>query len=345
MQSISQNHTDALKTFVIKCKQRMAVVRHLPEFSHNKTAINYESIFTFTTFADRARNDANNRMREPLISAIINGDVPQEYQHSIVWRKFTQRLLGFLRDLFSELSVPSPSKYTCKIMAGRNHNYDFLVTATFPGGNPPVSKKVEFKFNAKRITGCPQFLSVSSKANTTYAEYFYDNCVGQITELYGIASAISRADYLKSVHQTNYSKHEWFKTIYKLEIEGDEKHKMKKHIVDTSIHTYLTEHYLVDVDNVEQAIEFWNNKFRETQGDKVYMLYCPTEKRFYRDEITESELTISAEHMGIQLGRANNVHTLVFYTGPDRDTSIKLLLRWRNHAGVLNPAWQISIHR
>lgn len=344
MQSISQHHADAIKAFQIKCKQRMAIIRQLPPFSHSKMELDYKSIFTFSSFADRARNDANNRTREPLISAVINGAVPQGYQYSIVWRKFTQRLMEFLSNLFST-NQHTPTGYTCRIMAGRNHNYDFLVTATYSGGIPPVSKKVEFKFNARRITGCPQFLSVSSKANTTYAEYFYDNCVERITTLYGINTAISRNDYLKTVHQTNYLKHEWFNTIYQLENEGDEKHKEKKRIVDDSIHTYLTDHYLADVDNLEEAIQFWNNKFRETQGDKIYMLYCPTEKKFYRDEITNRELTISAEHMGIQMGRANNVHTLVFYTGENGNTSIKLLLRWRNHAGVLNPAWQISIHR
>jgi hypothetical protein len=75
------------------------------------------------------------------------------------------------------------------------------------------------------------------------------------------------------------------------------------------------------------------------------MLYCPKEKKFYRDDITPEELTISEEHMGIQVGKNGNVHTLIFYTGEDKTTSINLLLRWRNHAGILNPAWQISINR
>jgi hypothetical protein len=332
-----------LKKFQALCRERMAIVRGITPFSHNGAILQYTDIFTFSSFAGRDMNDANNRKREPIISAIINGTVPSEYQYSIVWRNFTERLLEFVDNLFLEEELSQPHRTTCKIMAGRNHNYDFLITKETNGTKS--SKKVEFKFNSKKITGCPQFLSVSSKVNTSYAEYFYDNCVERLTELYGLDEKIDRSTYLKSVHQTNYSKHKWFSSLYNLECEGDEKHKMKKRIVDESIHTYLTEHYFTECDSMEELIGFWNTKFRDTQGEKIYMLYCPKEKRFYRDEITSNELTISAEHMGIQSGKSDNVHTLVFYTGEDRATSIKLLLRWRNHSGILNPAWQISIHR
>lgn len=339
-------HQKALTNFQRICKERMENIRMLPSFLHGDMYLRYEDIFTYTSFQGREMNDANNRKREPIISAIINHSVPPEYQYSIVWRNFTERLLEFVDNLFleEELSHLQPHRTICKIMAGRNNNYDFLITKESPNGIKK-SKKVEFKFNAKKITGCPQFLSVSSKVNTSYAEYFYDNCVERITELYGLDEMIDRSSYLKSVHQTNYSKNKWFSSIYNLEQEGDEKHKMKKRIVDESIHTYLTEHYFAETDSMESLISFWNKKFIETQGDKIYMLYCPKEKKFYRDEITEKELTISADHMGLQTGKNDNVHTLVFYTGEDRNTSIKLLLRWRNHAGVLNPAWQISIHR
>lgn len=336
--------SNALTIFQHKCRERMSRVRRLPPFSHNKGVISYEDIFAYSSFAGREKNDANNKQRELIISAIINQEVPQEYQYSIVWRNFTQGLLGFVDKLFLEEPHSPITSISCKTMAGRNHNYDFLITAEFSNG-AKESKKVEFKFNAKRITGCPQFLSVSSKVNTSYAEYFYDNCVNQITELYGVTDTISRSVYLKSVHQTNYKKHNWFNSLYTQECEGDEKYKMKKTIVDNSIHEYLTEHYFVETNSMAELIEFWNTKFRDTQGDKIYMLYCPKEKKFYKDAITTEELTISEECMGIQTGREGNVNTLVFYTGKDRTTSIKLLLRWRNHAGVLNPAWQISIHR
>lgn len=336
--------SNSLTRFQNICRNRMATVQSFPSFYHNGLSINYSSIFSYKNFTGRNMNDFNNKTRETIISAIINKIVPVEYNYSIVWKNFTDNLLGFVDNLFSEGDSLGHTSYECRIMAGRNNNYDFLITSTNPEG-VQLSKKIEFKFNSTKITGCPQFLSLSSKVNTLYAEYFYDNCVKEITELYGISEAIDKRIYLNHVHQTNYERHAWFSQLYDLECEGDEKHTMKKKIVDKSIHNYLTEEFLNNEEVLEKSIEYWNKKFMDTQGDKIYMLYCPKEKKFYKDEITKDELTIYSEHMGIQTGKSQNIHTLVFYTGENRTTSIKLLLRWRNHAGVLNPAWQISIHR
>ena len=37
------------------------------------------------------------------------------------------------------------------------------------------------------------------------------------------------------------------------------------------------------------------------------------------------------------------INTIVCST--KSDTKVNMLLRWRNHAGILNPAWQISLKR
>ena len=77
---------------------------------------------------------------------------------------------------------------------------------------------------------------MSSKFNTDYAEYFYDNYIDQISKLYETDIKISRDEYLKSVFQTSYKKHKWFQYIY----ENEEKHiDEKKQFVNQSINDYL----------------------------------------------------------------------------------------------------------
>jgi hypothetical protein len=340
---LTQQQTNAIKLFQRYCRERMSRIRTLPAFTHNRQQLQYNSIFTFLPTSDRDQNDANNKIRESLISAVINKQIPQEYYYSIIWKSFIDKLFHYLEQVF-RCPHSGTYSYSCKIMAGRNYNYDFSVTATNRSTRIEETKKIEFKFNAKQISNCPQFFSVSSKANPTvsYAEHFYNTCVPIITQMYELQN-IDKTAYIKCVHQTNYNKHPWFETLYQTENSDPEKMKRKKELVDNSIHTFLLDRYLQT--DVEQEIKMWNKRFQESQGGKIYMLYCAKEKRFYIDEITEDELNIDLNNMTLGVGKSNNVHTLVFHTGEDRSTKIGFLLRWRNHAGILNPAWQISLTR
>ena len=63
-------------------------------------------------------------------------------------------------------------------------------------------------------------------------------------------------------------------------------------------------------------------------------MYCDGE--FYKDTINIDELTVTK----IEKITKN---TLVLQT--NSTSKINMLLRWKNHAGILFPAWQISITR
>lgn len=327
-------------------KERLNYVKELIPFTVYNQHINYSSIFAFKTTSNRDQNDANNKIRETIIAAVINNQIPESYYYSIIWYNFKQRLINFIISLFP-LDETIKSTYHCKIMAGRRYNYDFLVSQNDSHGNQ-IQKKVEFKFNSCGVTDCPQFLSLSTKSNDTqptfpsYAEYFYDNYVELITQLYSLPP-IERNHYLKLVHQTNYDRHSWFKQLY---LRENEHIKEKKKLVDESIHKYILEFY---IPNIEELVQPLKQKFLNTQSGKIYMLYIPKDKEFIKDEITQDELNIYAENITIQTGNSDNIHTVVFHTskepGTPDTTEIKMLLRWRNHAGILNPAWQIAIRR
>jgi hypothetical protein len=73
-----------------------------------------------------------------------------------------------------------------------------------------------------------------------------------------------------------------------------------------------------------------------SQKDKHYLLWDT--QTFHTDRLSDEDLTLSefvAEHR-------NKKNTLVVAS----DTmTYRCLLRWRNHKGILKPAWQISVKR
>jgi hypothetical protein len=173
----------------------------------------------------------------------------------------------------------------------------------------------------------PQFLSISANKfikSIDYAEYFYNNYISQLAKLIDI-DIPNKKDYLKSIYSNDYSKLPIFEKLKENELSIMEK---KKEIVSLSIKKYLTDIIELDIDNM-------NKTFIEKQLNKDYILYY--KDKFYSDKIRKEELEI----IGIEKIKNNN--TLVLNT--NSNTKILMLLRWKNHIGILYPAWQISIIR
>ena len=322
------------------CQTRLSELKNIPHFKIGSITIKYESICAFTSISTRKDNDSANKVRENVLWFVINNLENNPYGSSIVWSRFIHRVKSALVQIFEDTGANQVG-YTCTLAAGRTNNYDFLIHRIDPSTlSNDSSKRIEFKFNTGKVTESPQFLSLSSKLNTSYAEFFYDSYVDRITDLYTLPR-IDRSTYLSLVHTTTYLSHPWFKTIYDNESVDLNKKQLKKQLVDESIHIYLTTHYIPLL--TPEVIANWNEKLATTQQDKTYMLYDVSKKIFIIDYISPMELTISKSTMTTRVNKSNHVHTLVFFT--HKSTSIHMLLRWRNHAGVLNPAWQISIRR
>ena len=304
----------------------------------NKTRHNIDlsSIKLFQKNLDgKDKNDINNKLRENIIKKIINTDIPDKYyKYSLQWFTLRENINNFI-DKIVENEKINLGKYRsieCKIKAGRKFNYDFDIVYNFKD-NIEVIKKVEFKCGASKIADCPQFISLSSKFNTKYAEYFYDNYIDQISKLYGTDIKISKEDYLKNLFQTSYKKHKWFLYIY----ENEEKYiEEKKELVNKSIDEYLNS--IKDTINLEQL----TNKLIETQSQKLYMCYDVIKNKIVLDSITDDELTIT-KVKELKKNKEGLVNTIICST--KSKTTINMLLRWRNHSGILNPAWQISLKR
>ena len=284
--------------------------------------LHFTDIDTFYLNKNRSQNDENNNIREYIFYCFTLNKIPSKWNNiSLKW----SRLHQCVNELTMELYKTKSSNISIEIKGGRMYNYDFLTIYK------NITKKLEFKHNVSKISACPQFLSMSSnnfieKNTITYHCFFYDNYISQIAKLYGIVRP-DKDEYILYIHRSKYSNHLFFQTLYDVENVDLNKKKIKKEIVKKSIYEYLK---IVKI-NVPSLV----NKLQETQYNKFFILW--NKKKFIIDKINKNELTI------LNIIEIKNKNTLVFKT--NSNTKIKMLLRWKNHLGVLYPAWQISLTR
>jgi len=284
-------------------------------------------IDTFFTTSTKADNDATNKIREKVLSVLCN--VPQEF---ILHPEFGQRW-RVVRDGFAEalrvIALQKGIQYTStqiKIKGGRGANYDAVVTYISEDNSV---RKIEFKYGSKNICSLPQFLSLQAKFglfSVTYDSFFWEKYLNKYLACdTGITEAKpTRDDYLKKVTGT-VAKTPFFAQLKEREAIAQNE---KNAVVNASITDYLNK-YGKNID-----LKKFFEKVKDTQTDKTYLLW--SDGKFYIDEITEADMS-NMTFRGIKNG---NVLEVV-----SGNTVYGMLLRWRNHKGILNPAWQISMTR
>jgi len=291
-----------------------------------------EDIDHFFSSSDIGDNDRINKIREKVLAHAL---APlQSYLddpvHGARWHSVHEKLKDYLKTHSN--GVPYDS-VTLKLKAGRKFNYDADVLY-YNGTEPALSKKLEFKFGTSNINGLPQILSLQAKVNlfpVTYDQFFYDNYLPAfISADPGLTEALpSRAEYLKQVTKTSYDCHPFFKQAYDRDAVKDEVKAAKDKVVNDSIRAYLEAHGAsIDIAALQQ-------KIRDSQTDKDYCLWH--NEAFHHDQIANPEMS------GLTFGSIENGNLILVRTASA--TVYKLLLRWRNHKGILNPAWQISMKR
>jgi len=276
----------------------------------------------------RAKNDANNKVREEILQALSEGKIPTEfYQDATNGTKWSHIKDGF-HEKIHEICPLEFDSYKMTQKAGRNFNYDFAVDY-FRLGSLVYSAKVEFKFGAKSIGKLPQFYQKNTNWDIingpSYHEYFYDNFLPQILALDPEAPPlIERDDYIRLVMIINSKTLPFFHYLREAkEIESVK----RKALIEKSIADYLKE-YGAEIDLTK-----FGRTIAETQEGKQYLLYDPVSKAFYLDQADFS--TSSLVYGGVV---KNN--TIIINSGKHQ---FGLLLRWKNTNGILNPAWQVSV--
>lgn len=288
-------------------------------------------ITTFFSTSTRNKNDSTNKVRENVLKIICNP--PKEYfdnaEFGNSWRIVYQAWNDSIKKIAEETSVPIYNFTQVKAKGGRKFNYDVDVMYYY-GTTLVANRKVEFKNGGYNISDLPQFLSLQVKIglfNETYDKFWYENFIDKyiacdtcITE-----TKPSLQDYLKNVTSTKYTITPFFAQLKAREPFFQEE---KNAVVNASIADYLTKH------GKELDIKSFSEKVKSTQTDKIYLLWC--NGRFCIDKLTEPEMSDMTYH-SIKNGNVLEVKS--------RNTIYRMLLRWRNHKGILNPAWQISMKR
>jgi hypothetical protein len=214
---------------------------------------------------------------------------------------------------------------------GRSFNYDFEIIY-FNSSNDEIHRaKVEFKHNTSTIDKMPQILSLQDKFGLigamSYSEYYYTHYLDAYLAVIGYTGdKPSLTEYVALVAGTAHEKHPMFGYMRKAE-SGPSKVKCAD-IVKESIHTYLYKYI------VKFKVDDFSNKLIESQKNKYFLLWDL--KQFHVDMLTEKDLQIL--HINIKPSK-KNANTVIALSVK---YEFQLLLRWRNHNGILNPAWQIK---
>jgi hypothetical protein len=189
------------------------------------------------------------------------------------------------------------------------------------------SVKGEFKHNVVSLNALPQYLDVYENRpymDVTYAEYFYENYLQKLCEIVSLEKP-AKDLYLKYVYQNKCDQIDFFT---KLKDSESTYYRQKQELVHESIRTYLELYaHRISLEAVTREIL--------VQKEKTFLLWNLT--TFSADTIQEDELILTH----VERIKNNNTIVLVSKAG----TKHNMLLRWKNHLGVLLPAWSFSLDR
>jgi hypothetical protein len=288
-----------------------------------RTFFGQSTLFT-SAGVGRGTNDANNKAREAILCNLYSSTDPSLQWLRTAWVACLSALCPLSYDSVSVTQV-----------GGRSANYDF--TISFRVGDTVVhSVNAEFKHNASRIDTLPEYFSPAADKPyfpRLYAHAFYDR-LDEICAIYpGLADhKPDREVYLKLVHNNDYNRHPFFRTLYDMEAAGTPAQKQQKQtIVRTSIQDYLQQYASqLDIAQLSQDIQ-------TRQSGKVFILWDLATREFKLDKLSDDEMEIT------HVETIKNGNTLVAMS--KAGTRHNMLLRWKNHLGILYPAWQISLSR
>lgn len=282
--------------------------------------ININDITLFFENNSRKENDSSNSKREDIIFFILSGKIPGEW---LINCKKWYKIYTELNKIMNILTNYRKYKITKK--GGRKSNHDFELE--IESSNNIETINLEFKHNCNKICNLPQFANISCEffVDKKYSEFFYDNYIEKIYDIYNEIERIDKMSYMKYVHGTNYGNN-FFKQLYDYDNINDVKKREKQKLVKKSIQEYLN---IVKLD-----IDAINKKLLE-QNNKVFILWDKKREIFIKEQFNKKDITIT------RYSHIKNNNTIVLNT--ESDKTVNMLLRWKNRIGILNPAWQISL--
>lgn len=332
--------------------------------------INELDIELFYNRSSRDNNDIDNKKRENIIAKIVNNELDfGKFTNLDKWISLSNKLVELIQDIAKRLDIDY-DKYLISAKAGRGNNYDFELTF-FMYDIVVMIQKLEYK-NSPSMKDYPECLSKYTKNDFVdddkYHEFFYDEGYLQselelVSNKFNIDLSIldiDRQSYINECCKTD-SNIKIIELIEKLEYlnvtidstiptKSDRKidkkfYKDKSDIVDISITDYIK--------NVIKNDTFSGSAFLtkiSEQKDKLFIFWDYKNEQFSIDAIDiNNETSIVDITHNIIKGKGvrktwnifgNSINTIIVRL--NNDTQYECLLRWKNHKGVLGPAWQIK---
>jgi len=293
--------------------------------------ISVADISNFFVTSSRDENDAANKTRERLLKVISNP--PAEFLNDPTYGNSWLVVKNAWNEAIDKIALENNiMNYTNAVTitrGGRGYNYDAEIMY-YDGSNKLGTLLVEFKYGDEDINGLAQFLSLYAKDEmclVKYDSFFYDNyldkylaCDIGLTE-----SKPTKEAYLKNLYGTKYDKTPFIHQLKSRELIMQNE---KNSAVNESITDYLNKF------GKQLDINKFSEKVKATQTDKIYLLW--NNGKFTLDKIRNEEM-LNMTYQGIRNGNILEVKS--------GTTTYSLLLRWRNHKGIMTPAWQISLKR
>ena len=297
----------------------------------NKETITTESIHAFNP-SSKGLNDKNNKTRENVVSAIINGKIPNEYYELPEWNTLHTSIREYIQEL------DNTKKYirsVCTNKGGRKFNYDFNVIVYYEDGTN-YSYNIELKFNASSIDETPQFVSPmkpSQYMSSSYEDYYYDNYLTKLAAESGLEMP-PRETYLKQIHTNSPKCMAKFQELYYMGCEKSSKYTSNPtdiqfyELAKTLSHESITSF----IESNELNIEALSEYLLTSQNNKIYMLYSGTKFIVQRPNMDDYQIE------SITKTPQKNRYECISKTG----VKLNILLRWKNGNGIAFPAFQIS---
>jgi len=291
--------------------------------------VKVEDILRFLNKSTRDKNDETNKIRERLLLLLSN--IPKEYlehpEFGERWRNVHNAWIEALKLVAEKGGVGIYTSTQINLKGGRGSNFDFEAMY-YNDTTLLTTGKIEFKYGVDKINDLPQFASPSVRTapflEEKYDAFYYLNYLPKYLALDpGITEPLpSIDDYLKSTNCTNYSVTPFIAQLRSRELIAQ---TAKVRLVNASIEDYLTKYgSSINLDSFAQIV-------REKQLDKSYLLW--SKGKFHYDSISESQIT------NMTFKQIRNGNTIELMSG---STRYDLRLRWRNHHGILMPAWQVK---
>jgi len=324
------NYISAIyELFIVKFKN-YSNIYNCP-FVYNKEVITIDSINAFK-YSGKKNNDKNNKIRENIIGAIINNNIPKQYYSNCLWNNLKKEIYEYINKLH-----PEPyNKIECLHKGGRKFNFDFNIIFYYSNQQQPQSFNIELKYNASTIDEAPQFVSPmqpSQYMSNSYEEMYYEKYLPELSAMSGLPVPLKKI-YLQQVHSNKPKCIEKYQELYYNGCSQSSKFTNKpSDIVFYEFSKKISNQSIIEfINKTELNSEKLSTYLQNTQQNKIYMLY--SNKKFNIQYNNIDDYTI--------INTIKNSNKFRYECLTKSGKSINILLRWKNGNGIAFPAFQIS---